>query len=201
MAIRINGVDRDSQSAEPSSFIHGARHLAANKNIYEPQRTSDFEFVITDLEGLVGMDGQAIPNAQELLRIAVKSTSIPHFSQEAITIRRGNGVVKFAGLPTFDEGSLVIQDWIGADTKEMLMAWQNLSYNVQTEKVGIASDYKKNAFLVEYSPDKQVVRRWILTGCWISRISEDGRSHDESSANSITATIQYDMAQLDTTEV
>ena len=200
MPIRINGTDRPSQTAEKSSFTHGSRYIASAKNIYEPQRTSDFEFVVTGLEDLVGLDGNVINNAQEVIRLAVKTGFVPHFSQSVIEIRRGNGNTRFAGQPTFDAGSITVQDWIGADTKKILMAWQNLSYNVYTEKVGIADDYKKNAYLIEYSPDMQVVNRWLLVGCWISSISEDTRDHESSGVNTITATIQYDWAELDTTE-
>lgn len=202
MSIRINGIDKPSQLHEKASFTHGTYHMAANKNIYEPQRTSDFEFVVTDLGNLVSIGSNTvIQNAQELLRLAVVSTSIPHFTQDVIAIRRGNGVLKFASVPTFDAGSLVIRDWIGANTKEILMAWQHLSYDVNTQKVGLSSDYKKDCYLVEYTPDKQKVRQWKMFGCWISGLSEGTYSHDGSDANNITATMQYDSAELDTTDV
>lgn len=202
MAIRINGVDRDSTLREKSSFVHGTYHMADNTNLYEPQRTNDFEFVVTDLEGLVGIGTEnTIANAQEILRLAVMSTDIPHFTQEAIPIRRGNGVLKFAGVPSFGEGRITVQDWIGADTKKILMSWQDLSYNVKTQKVGLASDYKKDAYLVEYTPDKQVVRRWRLFGCWISGISESSYDRNSSNANVMTVVIQYDNAEVDTTDI
>lgn len=202
MSIRINGVDRASQLHDPSSFIHDTYHMGANTNLYEPQRISDFEFVVTDLENLVALGtNTVIPNAQELLRLAVISCPIPHFTQDVINIRRGNGTLKFAGVPTFDAGTVVIQDWIGANTKEICMAWQHLSYDVITQKVGLASDYKKDCYLVEYTPDKQKVRQWKLYGCWISGLSEGTYSHSEGGANNVTMTIQYDSAQLDTTDV
>lgn len=202
MAIRINGIDRESQLDEQASFVHGTYHMAANTNIYEPQRTSDFEFVVTDLENLTAIGTEnVIANAQEILRLAVVSSSIPHFTQDVISIRRGNGMLKFAGVPSFDAGTVVIRDWIGADTKAICMAWQDRSYNVRTQKVGLASDYKKDCYLVEYTPDKQKVRQWKLYGCWVSGLSESTYSHDESSSNNITMTIQYDSAELDTTDV
>ena len=78
------------------------------------------------------------------------------------------------------------------------MAWQNLSYNVITEKVGLVQDYKKNCTLIEYSPDYQVVRSWTLYGCWISGLSEDDFDSDNgNSARKVSATIQYDHAKLD----
>jgi hypothetical protein len=73
-----------------------------------------------------------------------------------------------------------------------LEAWQNLSYNVRTQKVGLAGDYKKECYLVEYTPDYQAVRKWVLRGCWISQISEDTFNNEQNSKHTITATIQYD---------
>ena len=100
---------------------------------------------------------------------------------------------------TFGNGSIPINDYIGVNTKEILLAWQNLSGNVYTEKVGLAEDYKKECYLIEYTPDFQVVRRWILHGCWISGISEDPYSSDNGdSKRTITATIEYDYGVIDT---
>ena len=38
------------------------------------------------------------------------------------------------------------------DTKAVLMAWQNLSYNVQTER-WFGRRLQEDAYLVEYTPD------------------------------------------------
>ena len=203
MSIRINGIEKDSQTNQEASFIHGTYHMAANPNVYEPQRTSDFEFVITDLDNLLPIGGETpFTNAQEMLRLAVISAPIPHFSQSPIGIRRGNGNLNFAGVPNFQSGQITVRDWIGAQTKDMLMAWQHLSYNVKTQKVGLASEYKKDCYLIEYTPDKQKIRRWILRGCWISGISESTFDHESTdNVNMITADIVYDSGELDTTDI
>ena len=120
----------------------GAWHLADNPDLYEIQRTNNFEFVVTGLDNLlrpsVSEDsaGAYIKNAQEVLRISVLEASIPHFTQNVIEIKRGNTTIKAAGTPTYDSGTLRLYDFIGADTKSALMAWQVLSFNEGTEKVG-----------------------------------------------------------------
>ena len=201
--IRLNGVDRDSTINSVSQVSHGAYVLADNPNLYEIQRTNNFEFIVTDIDnimraGAAGTESNAyITNAQEVLRISVNSAFIPHFTQQPIVVRRGNSVQKFAGVPEFQEGQLQLNDYIGADTKAALMAWQALSYNVRTEKVGLVSDYKKDAYLVEYTPDYQEVRRWRLHGCWISSLSEGEYNHESNEKHNITATIQYDRAEID----
>ncbi|WP_300924719.1 hypothetical protein [uncultured Clostridium sp.] len=137
----------------------GAYHLADNPDMYEIQRDNTFQFIVTGIDNLVRADsGEVIPNAQEVLNFSVTSASIPMFSQEPIVIRRGNSVVKAAGVPSFTDGQIVVNDYIGADSKSVLMAWQNLSYNVRTEKIGRMKDYKKLCYLVEYSSDFKIVR-------------------------------------------
>ena len=132
------------------------------------------------------------------MRLSVVSTSIPHFSQGVIEVKRGNSTVKYAGTPTFPSGSLTVNDFIGADTKSVLMAWQNLSYNVRTQKVGLQTQYKKNCQLVEYSPDGQIVRSWNVYGCWVSGIQETEYNMENNQKKTITATIEYDYAEIDT---
>ena len=84
------------------------------------------------------------------------------------------------------------------------MAWQNLSYDVNTEKVASLqrTNYKRLAYLIEYPPDYyEPVRTWKLYGCWISSLSEDSYTNDNGDKHMITATIQYDRAQIDLTSV
>ena len=91
-----------------------------------------------------------LPNFEKIINTKIKSKEqIPMFTQDVITIKRGNSVMKGAGVPTFGDGSLVVNDFIGADTKSVLMAWQRLSYDVKTERVGNMADYKKICYLFE----------------------------------------------------
>ena len=104
--------------------------------------------------------------------------------------------MKAAGIPSFNEGELVIKDYRGADGKSILLAWQNLSYNVKGQTIGHMSGYKKDCYLIEYSPDySRIVRQWILHGCWISGISQDAFNVEEGGERNVTATIQYDWAE------
>lgn len=185
----------------PQDNTYGTYHLADNPALYDPMRNNTFEFVVTGLDKLlrVGADGSEenayITNAQEVLRLSVDSASIPMFTQEVIPVKRGNSTIKFAGTPSFASGSLVVNDWIGADSKSALMAWQNLSYNVKTDRVGNAADYKKDCWLIEYTPGfTKIVRQWQLKGCFISGLSEDAYSMSSDGKKTISATIEYDRA-------
>lgn len=186
---------------EKADFYHGAYQLGENPNYYEPQRGNNFEFVVYDLNGTEPVPGAtnqyAVDNAEEVIRLSVVSAPVPHFQQNEIELKRGNNTIKFAGVPTFSSGQLQMNDYIGAGTLEALMAWQNLSYNIETEKVGLARDYKKSCTLTEYTPTYQPVRMWRMYGCWISNISEGDFSYEGNEKHQVTATITYDYAKLE----
>lgn len=187
----------------------GTYHLADNPQLYEVQRNNNFEFIVTDLDnilraGAIGTEKNAkIANAQEVLRLSVTKASVPHFTQEVVPVKRGNSTLKYAGVPQFGDGSLSFNDFIGADTKSVLMAWQNMSYNVRTEKVGSldVTPYKKDCYLIEYTPDYRKVRTWRLYGCWISSLTEGEYTAEDGGKHNIDCTIQYDRAEIDLTEV
>ena len=181
----------------------GTYHLADNPQLYEPARSNNFEFIVTDIDDLLyaGTDVNTsnetdhIKNGQEVLRVSVVSSSVPHFTLGKIEVKRGNNTVKFAGVPSFDDGTLVLNDYIGARTKSVLLAWQALAYDVMTEKVHRATNYKKDCTLVEYSPDyNEIIRTWTLKGCWISGISEPEFSNETNDKRTTTVTIVYDRA-------
>ena len=76
------------------------------------------------------------------------------------------------------------------------MAWLQLAYNVHTRKGGRMKDYKKTCTLIEYTQDYEQVRSWTLHGCWISNIDEEGFDKEGDGKRQISATIQYDRAEM-----
>lgn len=176
----------------------GSYHFSANKEIYEIQRGNNFEFVLPQsLNNIVawGSETKSFPKASDYIRLSVKGSSVPHFSQSAIEVRRGNTAVKYAGVISYPSGSLVCYDFIGAETKDILMAWQAKAGDPRDQHVGLQKDYKYDCTLLEYPPDyDHVVREWKLEGCWISSISEPDFDAGADGSREITCTIEYDRA-------
>ena len=179
----------------------GAYHLADNPDSYEIQRNNNFVFVVTGIDNIVNVgssDNQVIPNAEQVLKFSVVSAPVPTFSQNPIEIRRGNSVMKAAGLPSFRDGQVVVRDFIGEDSKSALMSWQNLSYNVKTERVGKMRDYKKTCYLQEYDVNfSRIVRTWRMMGCWVSGLEQDNFDVTSGDEKRITATISFDKAFME----
>lgn len=181
-----------------------AMHISTNLANYEAARTGFFSLIVDDLDGIIkstytGDHANApktdkIAKAQETLKLNVLTADVPHFELNTLEYRRGNEVVKFAGVPTFNSGSVKVDDIVGLDTKAILMAWQALAYNVHTGKGGRMKDYKRKCVLVEYTQDYEQVRSWDLYGCWIKNLSEDAFDRENDGKRAITATIEYDKA-------
>lgn len=181
-----------------------AMHISTNLANYEAARTGFFSLIVDNLDGIIkstysgdhdaAPDSDKINRAQEILKLNVVTADVPHFSLETLQYRRGNEVVKFAGVPTFEAGSVKVDDVVGLDTKAILMAWQALAYNVHTGKGGRMVDYKRKCVLVEYTQDYEQVRSWDLYGCWIKTLSEDAFDKENDGKRAITATIEFDKA-------
>lgn len=202
MAINLINVEQNS-TIDTAGDKLGTYYLADNPKYYEVQRSNNFVFYVSGLSGAfnIPQNTYAATNGEDIIKISVSKSFVPHFTQSVIQLKRGNNTMKFAGTPEFSNGQIQLNDFIGAGTKDILYAWQQKSYNVQTEKVGLVEDYKKDAYLLEYTPDYQLVRTWKLRGCWISSLTEDEYNHESAEKHNITATIEYDKAFIDISDI
>lgn len=180
-------------------------HLSTGTHrAYQPAKGNFFEFIVEDTsdwlkpgvdpEGLINEETDYVKTPQEIIRLTVNKTSVPHFDLEELSIRKGNSVVYYAGVPTFPEGTVEIDDMIGIESKATLEAWQNQAYNVMTDKGGRAINYKHDATLIEYTADHIKVRSWKLIGCWVKSLSEEDYDKETDNVRRVSATIRYDRA-------
>jgi hypothetical protein len=184
-----------------------ASHISTNLANYEAARSGFFSLLVDDIDNIIratysgeadaATDNDKIGNqAQETLKLNVLQAPVPHFSLQKLSYKRGNDTVNFAGVPEFSDGEITVDDVVGLDTNSILMAWQGLAYNVHTRKGGRMKDYKKKATLVEYTQDFEQIRSWTLHGCWVSKIDEDPFDKSNDGKRQITATIEYDRAEM-----
>ena len=184
-----------------------AQHISTNLANYEAARTGFFSLIVHNIDNIVratykgeregATANDKIPRAQETLKLNVIKAPVPHFTLGVNKYKRGNDTVTFAGTPEFQNGSIVVDDVVGLDTKSILMSWQALAYNVYTRKGGRMKDYKKNCTLIEYTQDFEQVRKWTLYGCWISDITEGEFDKENDGKRQITAKLEYDRAEME----
>ena len=182
---------RDYEAARNSFFVF---EIDSNQltNLYRPDFNPDTGEATID-EGTL-YDGA---KAAEAIRLNVVKASVPNFTVEVLEYRRGNDVVKFAGVPTFKDGSIVVDDVVGMETKNILYAWQYLAYNPSTRKGGRMKDYKKTCTLMEYTQDYELIRTWNLEGCFVTGIDEGEFDRESDGKRQLTVSIAYDRAEMD----
>lgn len=107
-------------------------HISTNLRNYEAARSGFFTLVVDNLTNLLkpnfkgdareATDADRIQNAQTVLKLNVVATTVPQFSVGTEEFRRGNDTVKFATVPTWEGGSLTVDDIVGLDTKSLLIS-------------------------------------------------------------------------------
>ena len=69
--------------------------------------------------------------------------------------------------------------------------------DINTEKVHLAENYKKECQLIEYTPDySKILRVWEFKGCWVKSLNEGNFNHDSEEKRQVDVTIEYDRAYL-----
>lgn len=203
--------DKDLTGYNDLSETNGARHITEHLEDYEVARSGFFQLEIDAFTDggnsyLVRPDwggdeadkaNNLITNGSDVIRLSVDSTTVPHFQVSDIAIERGNTIVHFAGKPSWNGGRIVCKDFVGMHTKEVLMAWQRLTYDPITDRGGVAIKYKRNCFLTEYTQDFQPIRKWQIIGMFPTNVDEGDfdRTKGEE-ARSITVDFVYDRAYL-----
>lgn len=186
-------------------------HISTNLRNYEAARSGFFTLVVDDLTNLLkpnfkgdareATDADKIQNAQTVLKLNVVAATVPQFSVGTEEFRRGNDTVKFATVPTWEGGSLTVDDIVGLDTKSLLISWLYLAYNPHTRKGGRMADYKKTATLCEYTQDYELIRTWTLEGVFITKVSDDEFNREQDGKRQLKVEFSYDRAIMDLPEV
>lgn len=188
-------------------------HITSDIANYEAARNSffilsvDFRIPGTDVYNLLKPDYTGDPanpdaskfTAEELANLSLNVTKapVPHFSLGTEEIRRGNDVIKFATVPTWDAGTIEVEDVVGIRTKDILLGWQYLAYNPNTRLGGRMRDYKKTCTLMEYTQDYELIRTWTLEGCFITKLSEGEFDRENDGRRKISVDISYDRATVE----
>lgn len=174
----------------------GAYHMIGQDD-YEPQRNNNFEVHIYGLSNLKTVDTKMnVPQdiAEQSLTLSAVSVGQISTNVGILTVPYGNTKVKYAGLPEISDSDIVYNDYIGKSTERVIAAWHSLVFDPKTEKIGLASSYKKRALLIETAPDGTRARAWELQGCWPSNVQYGAYDYNGGATRQITMTLTYDVA-------
>lgn len=168
----------------------GASHLASDG--YDVQRTNNFEFV---LSGLGNITKNA--NHAESIKLAVDGAFLPAEDSSVQELAYSNTSVKVAGTTTYGSGTLTLKDLISekSNIEDIVRLWRKAVYDPDTDKVGLAFNYKIDARVVQYAPDGTMERTWKLMGCWPTSVDYGQLQYGSGgAAKTISVGIAYDKA-------
>lgn len=163
--------------------VLGASHLASEG--WEIQRRNNFEISIS-----------GVGDQERLLTLAVVGGSLPSEGNQVINVQYGNTEVKVAGTYTIQAGSLSVRDLVQKDMEAIIDAWRATVYDKETDAVGFAADYKKQARITQFAPDGTYERVWKIEGVWPSSVDYGQVSQTDNSLKEINITLEYDKAIL-----
>lgn len=181
----------DASSAKAKKL--GTQFMIGNDN-WEPQRTNNFELVVENLNNIVMANGEVFQcsDAGDRIMLSVANFTAPSLEIERITTQYANNSIKWAGKPNFPDSNVTVNDYIGVEVEQILSAWFRAAYDFDSEKVGLATNYKKTAYLIEYNPQGEDPRVWKMEGCWLASFNLGEWSQDGNAQRQIQATFIYD---------
>jgi hypothetical protein len=156
----------------PLNALH-ANHIGAVGGGFELQRANNALLYIVNLDG----------NANNLVTLSLASFPLPKESNGIIEVPFLNEKRKFAGLTTYDDLAIVLNDYVDKETARLLYQWRYLVKDPVTGKIGNKAQYAKTGRMVKYGPDGQSDREYELQGIWPSAL--DGGEIDFSSEDGV----------------
>jgi hypothetical protein len=185
-------------------------HISSNYANYEAARNSFFTLVVNNLSNLLNINYKEDPadadpdedyltqaTAEQSLMLNVTKCPVPHFGVGVEEYRRGNDVVRFATVPTWEGGTIEVDDVVGLDTKSILTSWLYLAYNPHTRMGGRMADYKKSAVLCEYTQDYELIRKWKIEGIFVTKISEGEFDRENDGKRKLSVEFTFDRAVME----
>lgn len=149
---------------------------------HEVQRQSHFK---------IHVDGMP-----EEISFHIRSGKLPTVSFAAISTRHFNEVNNQAGARSFDTLGITVHDAIGFDVEKFFHDWLQEVQNTQTGEMGYAEDYKRTAYITEYSINGDVRSQWEYKGVWPSSVNFGSLSKENVDKKSVDVTLTYDKAWL-----
>jgi hypothetical protein len=144
------------------------------------RRTNNFVVTILDVTDNSDLD------------LVIQQAFLPKVSLNVLELRRGNDALKFAGVASWEGGQITILDTLQRTELDAVLAWFKQTYNWKTREIGIASEYKKAGYISEFAADGRYMRKWPISGMWISNIDPGSLDAAQGEFKQITFTIQID---------
>lgn len=126
----------------------------------------------------------------------VESSSRPSIEVKDVEIPFLNTSTYVAGRFTWGTIDVTFRDPIGPSAAQALMEWVRLCAESVTGRMGYAAGYKYDVDLEMLDPTGVAVEKWILQGCFLTKVDFDSLSYNEDGLVTAKATLRPDRCIL-----
>lgn len=156
----------------PLDTLH-ADHIGASGGGFELQRANNA------LMRIVGLDG----DLNDLFTLSLASFPVPKLNSGIIEVNYLNEKRKFAGMITYDDLTVVFNDYVDEDVSKLLHRWRYSVQDPVTGQMGRKNEYAKEGRVTMYGPGGDGDREYLLQGVWPSAL--DGGEIDFATEDGI----------------
>jgi hypothetical protein len=171
-----------------------ANHIGAENGDHEIQRTNNGLLYIVGLNTAQQAVGSGTGGQDDVLTLALNNFPLPKRSIEVIEVPYLNEVRKFPGRATYDDLTVVFNDYVDRPVAAILWKWNYLVHNPETGRTGMASALKKSGWVSLFSPDGQIERQYRLVGLWPNMTDPGEIDFSGADALRINLTLSIDKA-------
>lgn len=199
---------KENSFAKIGALYKGTNHMGRSV-AYEPQRLYNFELQIVGLDQLYTADNAGtgayegsdassnaeyvrFASASERILVACSSFSVPDTSVGLIEIPHYNNVTKYAGKTSFGNATLVIEQFLGSFTEQIMTTWARCVYDPRTQNIGYKNDYAKDMFVIQYDSKGGTPRVWKMENAWPRTLPGAQWAYDAEGRRQMSYTIECD---------
>lgn len=154
-----------------SPLYMGTNHMLGIDN-FVPLTQNNFEIRIYN------MDGSSPTEFSDLLTLSTDEVNEITEDQDDITVHYGNGIIKFPGKVSFGDVSWTLNCYCEPNVLESLRAWRKQVYDPVTERMGLPSEYMRQAFFIKYDGQGGVRDVIRCPGTWIKGLNNGGMTQE-----------------------
>lgn len=152
--------------------------------LVDPLQAWNWDFTVPNIPG--GGDGRA-------LKVKCKSTVLPGYQNELITVGLHGVEVNFAGRPIVAKTMAVtFIETRDLSTRDALLNWAKVARDQRRNAGNFKATYATEAILELYDDTGGIIRTVRLYNCWLNQLEDVTMSGDASAIVEMNATLCYD---------
>lgn len=144
----------------------GTNHMLGQDNLV-PITSNTFELRLFQLDG-------SQPAEANIMTLYTDEIGDIQEEQDIISVHYANGVQKFPAKVTFADIDWTLNYFCSPDVSQAIHEWRDQVYNGISERMGLPSEYMRNAYFIRYDGQGNPRKIIYLPCVWPGPVRETG---------------------------